>query len=176
MFVDRDTLNAHVEFDSPFRVHPGNVITHGDVPNGRDYWTPELLDGDMERAHADNWELLEGYTGQYGYNGPVMHDSETLSGGLARDVLNEPGVYVVIASNYNPDPDEPCDYGDCPGKGGTDCEHEPESIIEGWAIARHRNPFYANPEHGSFAALMQSCEANAVTEFGHGLDSLNYPA
>lgn len=42
------------------------------------------------------WEAMTGYTGQYGYRGPVMHSSEYIGGRMARDILAEPGLYVAL--------------------------------------------------------------------------------
>lgn len=61
---------------------------------------PETLEeaDDEELAHqvrAQGWELLTGFTGQYGYNGPVLHPSEYIGGGLAAHILATPGQYAV---------------------------------------------------------------------------------
>ena len=53
---------------------------------------------DEELAHqarAQGWTPLTGFTGQHGYNGPVMHPSEYIGGGLARHILDTPGQYAV---------------------------------------------------------------------------------
>lgn len=51
--------------------------------------------GDVE-IDGSGWEFWStGRSGQHSYRGPVMHPSEQLSGGLARDLLAEPGVYTV---------------------------------------------------------------------------------
>lgn len=64
-------------------------------------YAPELIGvGDSElqaQAHNSGWNLLTGYTGQCGYNGPVMHPSEYIGGGMERDILANPGWYVVTA-------------------------------------------------------------------------------
>ena len=65
-------------------------------------YAPELFgvdDSELQaQASAAGWAgLLTGYTGQCGYNGPVMHPSEYVGGGLERDILADPGWYVVTA-------------------------------------------------------------------------------
>jgi hypothetical protein len=47
---------------------------------------------------------LEGFTGQYRYNGPIMHESEYVGGGLARYILANPGWYCAVVVNA-PDDD-----------------------------------------------------------------------
>lgn len=92
-------LNAVVEFDSPFKVEhhdaDGQTYVTDHVPG---VYAPEVVNvphpGDVH-VYDDKWTALTGHTGQYGYNGAVMHPSETLSGGLARRILSEPGTYVV---------------------------------------------------------------------------------
>lgn len=93
-------LDRQVEFDLPFRVDEvGNVEVAGDV------YAPDVFHDEQHSMTIDGipyrdseeWEALTGWTGQHGYNGPVMHQSEFLGGGLAQHVLDTPGVYVVVA-------------------------------------------------------------------------------
>lgn len=55
-----------------------------------------------EDPHGDDhsletgWELLTGFTCQYGYSGPGMHSSEYVGGGLAQHILDTPGLYTVL--------------------------------------------------------------------------------
>jgi len=59
----------------------------------------------IREAREQGWKLLTGHTGQYGYNGPVMHPSETIGGGLARRILTSPGIYVTVVVTDGDDPD-----------------------------------------------------------------------
>lgn len=85
----RDTLNDRVEFDSPF-------YSHGDgrISDARGVYAPEVSDDETHEP----WTLLTGWTGQHGYNGATLHESEQLSGALAQHVLDTPGTYVVTTS------------------------------------------------------------------------------
>lgn len=94
---DHTALSDLMEFDSPITVHEDGTITSG--PEGRDGWAPSLWDGELD---TDRWSLIDGYSGQDSYAGPVMHDSEFIGGRMARDILSEPGTYVAIASYYLP--------------------------------------------------------------------------
>jgi len=137
MALATDNLNALIEFDSPFTVEPGGVIadTPGvrapSVERDRDF--DYLVDGTCPIDSV--WQAFSGgYTGQYGYRGPIMHAAETLSGALAADILATPGVYVVCAVEAPCTPDDPCfpdepDY--CEEYG---CDSEPA----GW-IVLHRD-------------------------------------
>ena len=93
------TLNELMEFDHPVYVSADGTVTDPPCP----LYAPELCDGgnDSElqaQASAAGWAgLLTGYTGQCGYNGPVMHPSEYVGGGMERDILANPGWYVVTA-------------------------------------------------------------------------------
>ena len=89
-------LNAVVEFDSPFSVAQagGQVVVDDHLP---DVHEPDVTwSEDEDVIVSDDWEPLTGYTGQYGYAGAIMHPSETLSGGLVRDILATPGTYCVV--------------------------------------------------------------------------------
>lgn len=98
-------LNEVMEFDHVVRVHEDGSVT--DEPN---VWAPDLHDGELE---GSEWELLDGYSGQDRYSGPIMHSSEFIGGGMADDILSTPGVYVALV-DYPTDDDDP----------------------EGWAVAR----------------------------------------
>lgn len=85
-------LSDAMEFDYPVEVLPGGIVVEGP----RDLWAPELRDGELD---SDRWELLDGYSGQQGYSGPIMHASELIGGGMARDILDTPGIYVALVSH-----------------------------------------------------------------------------
>lgn len=93
------SLSSMLGFDTPaIRVHDDGSVT------------PELGVYAPEVYHDDEtapigWEWASGgYTGQYGYSGPVMHASEQLTGRLATDILARPGVYVaVVVDDYDDD-------------------------------------------------------------------------
>ena len=105
-------LNSQVEFDCPFAItESGRVVqgAPGSIHTPRvehDDFHDMLIDGVPYRNNS-HWEALTGYTGQYGYRGPVMHPSEQLAGGIASDVLETPGVYVVTAVECEPTDDDP---------------------------------------------------------------------
>jgi hypothetical protein len=101
------TLNGLMEFDQVIRVHAGGLITIA-----HDH-APELHDGELDQLPDGDWSLFtHGYSGQYSYSGPIMHQSEYIGGALARDILETPGLYVALV-DYPLDDSEP----------------------EGWAIA-----------------------------------------
>lgn len=103
--VNADNLNSRVEFDSAFGVDvDGNII---DAPN---VYAPRVEHSDTEDIYidSDEWEAFSiGYTGQYSYNGAVMHADEYLGGALAAAILSTPGTYVVTAVEVD------CEDGAC---------------------------------------------------------------
>lgn len=141
--ADAHALSLLMDFDRPITVgadgvarneHPADVYAPTALHDGP---ADVLLDGRPWREHGD-WELLTGYTGQYGYNGAVMHASEFIGGGLARDILATPGVYVAVAVECEPDDDDGDRWpGDSPEARQADYEDgtwRPEPA--GWAVAR----------------------------------------
>jgi hypothetical protein len=109
--VTVENLSNVMEFDHVIEVHDDGHVT--DAPDG--IYAPSLLDGDLD---SGEWTLMKGYSGQHGYSGPVMHNSEFIGGRMADDILSQPGFYVAIASYWtNDDPED----GD--------------NSIEGWAVA-----------------------------------------
>jgi hypothetical protein len=119
---------------------------------GTDVYAPTLYDDELD---SDRWELLDGYSGQYGYSGPVMHPSEFIGGGMARDILATPGTYVAVAAYYSAEfTHETCGAGSVQcrhcdatiepdgngawiGESNEPGNHDPEDQeADGWAVAR----------------------------------------
>jgi hypothetical protein len=110
--VSTPPLNEIMEFDHVVTVHADGTITDGP----REIYAPELFDNQLD---SDRWELLNGYSGQHGYSGPIMHNSEFIGGRMEDDIRSTPGTYVALVSNYPPDDDS-----------------DGELVSEGWAVAR----------------------------------------
>jgi hypothetical protein len=99
-------INDVMQFEGVVQVHPDGSLTERD-----DLHAPELMqykgDDDVwrEDLSGEGWSLLTGWTGQYGYRGPMMHASEYLGGRLAEHVLGNPGLYVLLVPSVV-DPDD----------------------------------------------------------------------
>lgn len=65
--------------------------------------TPESDQGLIQQAEDAGWELLTGWSGQWGYHGPEMHPSEYIGGDLAAHILATPGYWVTVAVSYPDD-------------------------------------------------------------------------
>lgn len=101
-------LNDIMQFDHVIRVNPDGSVE--DAPN--DVYAPDVevecadddagsitreAEADMVRhVESQGWELMTGYTGQYSYHGPIMHNSEFVGGQMEKDILARPGLYVVV--------------------------------------------------------------------------------
>lgn len=117
-------LNEIMEFDSILQVcKSGILINRPDMSIYADLNVAS--DGTDEFELSDGWTLLSGFTGQYSYNGPVLHPSEFIGGGLERHIRETPGYYVALVVEGR------CDYGttECDVERGCDCEPA------GWAVA-----------------------------------------
>lgn len=136
-------LNDVMEFDHVIESHGDGTVTWRS-----DLYAPEVLDEYIERdgfstrgmqkwkfTGDPEWELLYGHTGQDSYNGPVMHESEFVGGGLAHRIIETPGVYVVVAV-YTLEPQEGCEF--CEeetANEGHPCPCDQHNIV-GWAVAK----------------------------------------
>lgn len=102
------TLDERMSFDHVVRVHEDGTVT--DEPN---VYAPTVYDEDVHpcglltHVNPDGWVMLNGYSGQDRYAGPVMHASEFIGGTLERDILGEPGVYVAVMVECLTDEDDP---------------------------------------------------------------------
>lgn len=102
--MDADKLNDMLHIDDVVRVSEG-----GTVEKIADVYAPDINVGTdehgqitaydewlmIETAKSEGWTLLTGWTGQYSYNGPIMHASEYVGGRLAEHILENPGIYAV---------------------------------------------------------------------------------
>jgi hypothetical protein len=118
-------LNSMMEFDHPVRVEADGSVTER-VPG---VYAPESsidVDEDgqitnygeaewLRSLRHQGWEPMNGYSSQDRYSGPIMHASEYIGGQLERDILDEPGVYVVVSveclgPDEDSDPEEPAGW------------------------------------------------------------------
>lgn len=112
-------LNKQIEFGCPVVVKADGSIERADVT------APDLYDDELSDSA---WTFFTaGYTGQHGYSGPIMHNSEFISGRLADDIVAQPGYYVALVSEYR-------ECAECEGIEDEDyiCDYD---HAEGWAIA-----------------------------------------
>lgn len=130
--VTAKTLDDAVDFDSPFR-----VVGDGTIERAEHVFAPEVIHVENEHEpeiSGSGWEFVDGYSGQYGYSGPVMHASEFLGGRMAEDVLDQPGVYVVCSVEVLDDPENPA----------------------GWALLRRNEPRPTLPDTGARARFVDA--------------------
>ncbi len=89
-------LNDLMEIDHVIAVYPDGTIA--DAPRG--VYAPEVYwsGGEVDYAGADRagWSLIEGYSGQEGYSGPIMHPSEYIGGSLETHIRQTPGYFAAI--------------------------------------------------------------------------------
>jgi hypothetical protein len=132
MKVTEENLNSVMEFDHVIRVNADGTVT--DRVEGAPYFDdaltcyltdPETYHWETEINLPDGWTLMNGYSGQYSYSGPEMHQSEYIGGRMARDILETPGDYVALIVRAD------CGYTQefCTEESGCDCEPS------GWAVA-----------------------------------------
>ena len=100
------TLNEIMSFDRVIRVHEDGTIEE----NVLGMYAPELHDGELHQ-HWDSpeWALVSGFSGQYGYSGPLMHQSEVIGGGMEDRIRETPGLWVALV-NYCDDDSDPTEW------------------------------------------------------------------
>jgi hypothetical protein len=87
-------LNDIMSFDHVVQSDGNGNIT--DVPL---VWAPEVIDSEgtlSQHPDHDGWHVLNGWSGQSFYAGPVMHPSEYIGGGLADFIYSTEGQYVAL--------------------------------------------------------------------------------
>jgi len=117
------TLSDIMDFGHVIRVRRDGAISDA----GAGIYAPELVqyqsaDGTWtEDLGNDDWELLDGFTGQCGYSGPMMHQSEYIGGRLEDHIRANPGLYVAIYPAV-------CD------------DLDPDAEADSWAVAYRPDP------------------------------------
>lgn len=132
-----------MQFDHVVAVMPdGRVIDTDEHFNLLDVHAPEVVmdydgpfaDAQLSKQHdadmvaylkSQGWEVLNGYSGQHSYSGPVMHTSEFIGGALEERIREEPGFWVALTVDIHPKEDDP-EYNNGSG----------ESDAVGWIVAR----------------------------------------
>lgn len=101
-------LNDQMDFDHVIRITEAGTVTEPSPAVSAPRVEVECLDDDagsitkeaedamIAMVEEQGWELMTGYTGQYSYRGPIMHQSEYVGGGLEDDIRATPGLYVVV--------------------------------------------------------------------------------
>jgi len=109
------SLNDQMEMDHVVQVHADGTVTDG--PSG--VYAPEIyleVDADgsyvanteadaQRQAKSQGWTLMSGYSGQQGNKSDyvLMHASEYIGGGMERDILAAPGLYVALVPSLDDD-------------------------------------------------------------------------
>lgn len=117
--LERPSLNDAMEFDSAYYVTAQGTVEHADGE-----YAPSFIDDECDDP---DWEPLSGFTGQHGYNGPVMHQSEYIGGALEQYMWDNPGTYAIVEATVTTDED-----GEDLGMGDWD---DPPA---GWVILRKK--------------------------------------
>lgn len=101
---DFGKMDSEIEFACPFSVDKNGDV-NGNVENVYSSGAFSLEDGSLETG--DDWQAIDGFSGQLGYSGPVMHASEAISGsGLEKYIRENPGTYVVETPFYTAGDDD----------------------------------------------------------------------
>ena len=114
-------LNDIMEFEHVIEIHEDGSISEPSGVYAPDYRNDVVTD--------PKWfNYAKGYTGQYGGSSP-MHNSEFIGGSLARDIMDDPGIYVAVVCDWDCDDDcELDEYGEC------QADH-----AEGWTVLKLRD-------------------------------------
>lgn len=107
-YASAEAIQA-IDFDHPFMILPNGNLA-GAAPH---VYAPEVYldDGPDEFAYEMGpWTPLSGFTGQHGYNGPVMHASEYVGEGIASELRrlseDEAQTFVLCVVNVLPEDGE----------------------------------------------------------------------
>ena len=92
---DEQPLNDLMEFGHIIEVRNGKAF---DSSKAADLYPPDLYwIGSSHVIEDGSWDLLDGYSGQCRYSGPIMHASEYIGGRIEKAILSRDGFYVALA-------------------------------------------------------------------------------
>lgn len=95
-----ETIDA-AEFDTVFIVTPQGEIAESAEYTPEVYWDDETQTVDI----MGEWTAVEGLTGQHGYNGPIMHESEYFSAGCLDFIMQDRTAPLMVALTTVSDPE-----------------------------------------------------------------------
>lgn len=101
--VSADQMNEALGTGTPVSSFGDGHVGESTSPFGGSYSMIADEDGNyqLDENQLEGWEpVTGGRTGQFGYSGPVMHDSESIGEGLGQDILDTPGNYVLMPAEY----------------------------------------------------------------------------
>lgn len=92
-----------------------------------------LIDGETEKVGG--WEALTGFTGQYGYNGPIMHTSECWTDAMLESlrILSQDGPLSFTLQAV----ESPCYLGDepcLPDEPDYCWDYGCDADLDGWVV------------------------------------------
>lgn len=138
-----EDLNQLMEFGHLVQVWSGDGHTYLSDQHDRGHTWPSTQpeeaiaiygedpdDEQLKEAMPLGWDLVTGYTGQYGYRGPAMHDSEYIGGRLAEAILEHPGFYQTSYIDWYTTVDQLTEQ-----QFHDDVEFSSEPHPEGWVVA-----------------------------------------
>lgn len=136
MIATSENLDTFMEFDWTYHVDDDGHMTEALDVHGPDVFVQE--EGGKPIVTL-GWELLSGWSFQWMYSGPVMHDSEGIHPPMGEHILENPGYYVVTSVTYLGTGNTVCQECDAqPGEWCPDnCDgtENREDLIEGWVVA-----------------------------------------
>lgn len=124
---DFGNIDKETEMDSTFSIDENGSVV--DSPNS--VYAPEVYsyeDGTIEGING--WEPVTGFSGQYGYSGPLMHPSEVMGGSnMEKYVRENPGTYALVQpsnGDYTPMAEDDEDYND----------YGDDMFVDGWMLLK----------------------------------------
>lgn len=103
--IGADRLGDAMDFEHVIMVRDGKAYDVRRTPYAPEcYW-----EGFANGAHIEagtGWELMDGYSGQHGYSGPIMHASEYIGGRMVDDILATDGYYAAVVCDVLDDEDD----------------------------------------------------------------------
>lgn len=150
-----ETLNRMMSLDGTvvqvlpggtFRRFPGSV--HAPEINMQTDDDGQILkehdDAMMADVKRQGWDVQTGWTGQYSYSGPGMHESEFIGGSVEEHILETPGLWcalpLYVESEECPNDSPGCKLSDpctlCTDGTG----HDREQVYAGWVFMHRERP------------------------------------
>jgi hypothetical protein len=113
--IDFNTLGAEIQamdFDSVYRIEAGHAVRDDKL------FAPSVYaDTDGDYIEGDGWEFVtNNCSGQFNYNGPIMHASEQIGAGIAERLSRLSEHYFAYATvvvewiEEDDDSDEPAGW------------------------------------------------------------------
>lgn len=104
--MNPEDQSVDIEFDTAFAFNGQHITVNRSIIIPSVY-VDDTPDPSTLTIESDQWQAITGFSGQHGYDGPIMHPSEQFSPNVLRSLYETHGTNAIYALTEVIDADDP---------------------------------------------------------------------